>query len=79
MNNVTVPPRIGLITLACRDPERMARIFRALGWPEAPSSGGHHTVFQTGAGRGRLGRGLQLARPRGQYLGRRLGRGIDVR
>jgi len=47
MNKVTVPPRIGLITLACRDPERMARIFRALGWPEAPSSDEHHTVFQT--------------------------------
>jgi catechol 2,3-dioxygenase-like lactoylglutathione lyase family enzyme len=42
-----VPARIGLITLACRDPERMARIFRALGWPEAPSSDEHHTVFQT--------------------------------
>jgi uncharacterized glyoxalase superfamily protein PhnB len=47
MNKVTVPPRIGLITLACRDSARMARIFRALGWPEAPSSDGHHTVFQT--------------------------------
>ena len=47
MNNVSVPPRIGLITLACRDGERLARIFRALGWPEAPSSDGDHTVFQT--------------------------------
>lgn len=44
---MTVPARIGLITLACRDIERMARIFRALGWPEAPSSDEHHTVFQT--------------------------------
>ena len=44
---MTVPARIGLITLACRDCERMARIFRALGWPEAPSSDEHHTVFQT--------------------------------
>jgi uncharacterized glyoxalase superfamily protein PhnB len=44
---VTVPARIGLITLAAREPERMARIFRALGWPEAPSSDEHHTVFQT--------------------------------
>ena len=43
----TVPPRIGLITLACRDSERMARIFRALGWPEAPSSDPDHIVFQT--------------------------------
>ncbi len=32
-----LPPRVGLITLACRDIERMADIFRALGWPEAPS------------------------------------------
>jgi uncharacterized protein len=44
---MTLPPRIGLVTLACREPERMARIFRALGWPEAPSSDEHHTVFQT--------------------------------
>jgi hypothetical protein len=44
---MTVPARIGLITLACRDIERMARIFRALGWPEAPSSDENHTVFQT--------------------------------
>ena len=44
---MTVPPRIGLITLACRDSEGMARIFRALGWPEAPSSDDGHTVFQT--------------------------------
>ena len=32
MNGMTVPPRIGLITLACRDIEGMAAIFRALGW-----------------------------------------------
>jgi catechol 2,3-dioxygenase-like lactoylglutathione lyase family enzyme len=44
---VTVPARVGLITLACRDIERTARIFRALGWPEAPSSDESHTVFQT--------------------------------
>ena len=44
---MTLPPRIGLVTLACRDSERVARIFRALGWPEAPSSDEHHTVFQT--------------------------------
>ena len=44
---MTVPARIGLISLACRDSERMARIFRALGWPEAPSSDAGHTVFQT--------------------------------
>ena len=47
MNGMTVPPRIGLITLACRDSQRMAAIFRALGWPEAPSSDENHTVFQT--------------------------------
>ncbi|MGZ4372654.1 MAG: VOC family protein [Gaiellaceae bacterium] len=44
---MTVPARIGLITLACRDCEHMAHIFRALGWPEAPSSDENHTVFQT--------------------------------
>ncbi len=41
-----LPPRIGLITLACRDIERMAAVFRALGWPEAPSSEPVHRVFQ---------------------------------
>jgi predicted lactoylglutathione lyase len=44
---MTVPARIGLITLRCGDMERTARVFRALGWPEAPSSDEHHTVFQT--------------------------------
>lgn len=44
---MTIPARIGLITLACRDNERMTRIFRALGWPEAPSSDEGHRVFQT--------------------------------
>ncbi|MGZ4413024.1 MAG: VOC family protein [Gaiellaceae bacterium] len=44
---MTVPARIGLITLACRDCEHVAHIFRALGWPEAPSSDENHTVFQT--------------------------------
>lgn len=41
-----LPPRIGLITLACRDIERMAAILGALGWPEAPSSEPPHRVFQ---------------------------------
>lgn len=41
-----LPPRVGLITLACLDIERMAGIFRALGWPEAPSSEPVHRVFQ---------------------------------
>jgi hypothetical protein len=34
---VTVPPRITFVTLACRDIERTASVFRALGWPEARS------------------------------------------
>jgi uncharacterized glyoxalase superfamily protein PhnB len=46
-HRMSVPPRIGLITLACRDVERLAAVLRALGWPEAPSSDPHHTVFQT--------------------------------
>jgi catechol 2,3-dioxygenase-like lactoylglutathione lyase family enzyme len=43
---VQLPNRIGLITLACRDVERMAAFFRGLGWPEAPSSDEHYRVFQ---------------------------------
>jgi uncharacterized protein len=43
---VAVPARIGLITLACRDVERMARFFRDLGWPETPESDEHHRTFQ---------------------------------
>ncbi len=31
-----LPARINLVTLACRDVERMARLFRALGWAETP-------------------------------------------
>ena len=41
-----LPPRIGLITLACRDVERMARLFGDLGWPETPGSDEHHRTFQ---------------------------------
>jgi uncharacterized glyoxalase superfamily protein PhnB len=41
-----LPNRIGLITLACRDVERMARFFRDLGWPETPESDEHHRTFQ---------------------------------
>jgi len=41
-----VPPRMNLLTLACRDVERMAGFFRSLGWPEAPSSDANHRVFQ---------------------------------
>jgi uncharacterized protein len=43
---VPVPARMNFLTLACRDVERMAEFFRALGWPEAPSSDADHRVFQ---------------------------------
>jgi uncharacterized protein len=43
---MAVPPRMNLLRLACRDVERMAAFFRALGWPEAPSSDEHYRVFQ---------------------------------
>jgi uncharacterized protein len=43
---VRLPARVGLITLACRDVERMARLFRDLGWPETPESDEHHRTFQ---------------------------------
>jgi hypothetical protein len=43
---VNLPPRVGLITLACRDVERMAQLFRDLGWPETPESDEHHRTFQ---------------------------------
>jgi uncharacterized protein len=37
---------MNFLTLACQDVERMAEFFRALGWPEAPSSEAAHRVFQ---------------------------------
>jgi uncharacterized glyoxalase superfamily protein PhnB len=43
---VRLPARVGLITLACRDVERMAQLFRDLGWPETPASDEHHSTFQ---------------------------------
>jgi hypothetical protein len=43
---VNLPNRIGLITLVCRDVERMTRLFRDLGWPETPESDGDHRTFQ---------------------------------
>jgi uncharacterized glyoxalase superfamily protein PhnB len=43
---VKLPARVGLITLACRDVERMAQLFRDLGWPETPGSDEHHRTFQ---------------------------------
>jgi catechol 2,3-dioxygenase-like lactoylglutathione lyase family enzyme len=41
-----LPARVGLITLACRDVERMAQLFRDLGWPETPESDEQHRTFQ---------------------------------
>ena len=41
-----LPARIGLITLACHDVERMARLFHDLGWLETPASDEHHRTFQ---------------------------------
>jgi predicted lactoylglutathione lyase len=46
----TIPPRMNFLTLACHDVERMARFFRSLGWPEAPSSEPTHRVFQLANG-----------------------------
>jgi uncharacterized glyoxalase superfamily protein PhnB len=43
---MNLPARIGLITLACRDIERMAAMFSDLGWPETPDSDEHHRTFQ---------------------------------
>ena len=43
---MTLPNRMGLITLACRDMTRMTRLFRELGWPETPDSDEHHRTFQ---------------------------------
>jgi predicted lactoylglutathione lyase len=41
---------MNFFTLACRDVERMAEFFRALGWPDAPSSEPVHRVFQLANG-----------------------------
>src|SRR3977135_3677400 len=43
---MNLPARVGLITLACRDVERMAQLFRDLGWPETPASDERHRTFQ---------------------------------
>jgi len=43
---MNLPNRIGLITLACRDVERMTRLFRDLGWPETPDSDDNQRTFQ---------------------------------
>jgi hypothetical protein len=41
-----LPARIGLVTLACADVDRMARLFCELGWPQTPQSDEHHRTFQ---------------------------------
>ena len=41
-----LPPQLHFFTLACRDVERMAEFFRALGWPESRASEPVHRVFQ---------------------------------
>ena len=45
-----IPPRITLVTLACRDVERMARLFRDIGWHETPESDEHQRTFQCSNG-----------------------------
>jgi len=42
-----IPNRVGLITLACRDVERMTGLFRELGWPETPGSDEHYPTRST--------------------------------
>jgi predicted lactoylglutathione lyase len=41
---------MNFLTLACLDVERMAEFFRAIGWPEAPSSEPVHRLFQLSNG-----------------------------
>ena|ERR671931_1538506 len=41
-----LPPQVNLLTLGCRDVERMADFLRGLGWPESPASEPAHRVFQ---------------------------------
>jgi len=43
---VKLPNRVGLITLACRDVDRMTQLFRDLGWPETAQSDANHRTFQ---------------------------------
>jgi len=47
---MSFPARMNFLTLACRDVDRMAQFFRAIGWPEAPSSEPVHRVFQLSNG-----------------------------
>ena len=45
-----IPARINLVTLACREVERMAQLFRDIGWRETPASDAHHRTFQCSNG-----------------------------
>ena len=47
---MNLPAKIGLVTLACRDVERMTKLFRDLTWPETPDSDEHHRTFQCSNG-----------------------------
>ena len=47
---MSLQARINFVTLACRDVERMTRVYRQFGWPEAPSSEAVHVVFQCSNG-----------------------------
>ena len=46
MQDLTLPPRLNFLTLACRDVGRMAAFLRALGWPESPASELVHRVWE---------------------------------
>jgi len=61
-----LPPQLNFVTLACRDVERMAEFFRALGWPESPASEPVHRVFQ-------LPNGVVLALYGAEHYERELG------
>jgi predicted lactoylglutathione lyase len=61
-----LPPQLNFFTLACRDVERMADFFRALGWPESPASEPVHRVFQ-------LPNGVVLALYGAEHYERELG------
>jgi uncharacterized protein len=65
-----LPPQLNFVTLACRDVERMAEFFRALGWPESPASEPVHRVFQ-------LPNGLVLALYGAEHYERELGPRAD--
>jgi uncharacterized protein len=47
---VVIPARINLVTLACRDVDRMTKLFCDIGWQETPGSDQHHRTFQCSNG-----------------------------